>query len=212
MGGDAYRTAFLEGAGAFVDRAGDGVLEGLPAELRIKWRLVRERRLEELLTVLAFERANGAGTFAVEGLPGRRWVVYPGVRGVSARLARTDVPAVARLVEARWGADGKLRLHGYAYLAEFGTTRWGAWFGRAAGVPASATSSGRPTIAARRSPAGTVKGKPKWTTCSSDTAARPAAVPGPARRGGSPFSGSFSVAGVRRPPPCRASAAVPAAT
>ncbi|MEU3208120.1 CDP-glycerol glycerophosphotransferase family protein [Streptomyces cyaneofuscatus] len=116
MGGDAYRTAFLEGAGAFVDRAGDGVLEGLPAELRIKWRLVRERRLEELLTVLAFERANGAGTFAVEGLPGRRRAVYPGVRGASARLARTDVPAVARLVEARWGADGKLRLRGYAYL------------------------------------------------------------------------------------------------
>jgi len=116
MGGDAYRTAFLEGAGAFVDRAGDGVLEGLPAELRIKWRLVRERRLEELLTVLAFERANGAGTFAVEGLPGRRRAVYPGVRGASARLARADVPAVARLVEARWGADGKLRLRGYAYL------------------------------------------------------------------------------------------------
>ncbi|MEU0353979.1 bifunctional glycosyltransferase/CDP-glycerol:glycerophosphate glycerophosphotransferase [Streptomyces cyaneofuscatus] len=116
MGGDAYRKAFLEGAGAFVDRAGDGVLEGLPAELRIKWRLVRERRLEELLTVLAFERANGAGTFAVEGLPGRRRAVYPGVRGVSTRLARTDVPAVARLVEARWGADGKLRLRGYAYL------------------------------------------------------------------------------------------------
>ncbi|MGW5068192.1 CDP-glycerol glycerophosphotransferase family protein [Streptomyces cyaneofuscatus] len=116
MGGDAYRTAFLEGAGAFVDRAGDGALEGLPAELRIKWRLVRERRLEELLTVLAFERANGAGTFAVEGLPGRRRAVYPGVRDASARLARTDVPAVARLVEARWGADGKLRLRGYAYL------------------------------------------------------------------------------------------------
>ncbi|MGW9304129.1 bifunctional glycosyltransferase/CDP-glycerol:glycerophosphate glycerophosphotransferase [Streptomyces cyaneofuscatus] len=116
MGGDAYRTAFLEGAGAFVDRAGDSVLEGLPAELRIKWRLVRERRLEELLTVLAFERANGAGTFAVEGLPGRRRAVYPGARGANARLARTDVPAVARLVEARWGADGKLRLRGYAYL------------------------------------------------------------------------------------------------
>ena len=70
MGGDAYRTAFLEGAGAFVDRAGDAVLEGLPAELRIKWRLVRERRLEELLAVLAFERANGAGTFAVRGAAG----------------------------------------------------------------------------------------------------------------------------------------------
>ncbi|GGP61612.1 hypothetical protein GCM10010231_35680 [Streptomyces sindenensis] len=116
MGGEAYRAAFLEGAGAFVDRAGPEVLEGLPVELRIKWRLVRERRLADLLAVLAFERANGAGTFAVEGLPGRRRAVYPGVRGASARLARTDVPAVARLLEARWGADGKLRLRGYAYL------------------------------------------------------------------------------------------------
>ncbi|KND31838.1 CDP-glycerol glycerophosphotransferase family protein [Streptomyces anulatus] len=116
MGGEAYRAAFLEGAGAFVDRAGPGALEGLPVELRIKWALVRERRLKELLTVLAFERANGAGTFAVEGLPGRRRAVYPGVRGASARLTRTDMPAVARLLEARWGADGKLRLRGYAYL------------------------------------------------------------------------------------------------
>ncbi|MET9927685.1 MULTISPECIES: CDP-glycerol glycerophosphotransferase family protein [unclassified Streptomyces] len=116
MGGEAYRSAFLEGAGAFVDRAGDGVVEGLPVESRIKWRLVRERRMDELLAVLAFERANGVGTFAVEGPPGRRRAVYPGVRGASARLARADVPAVARLVEARWGADGKLRLRGYAYL------------------------------------------------------------------------------------------------
>ncbi|MFJ6807726.1 CDP-glycerol glycerophosphotransferase family protein [Streptomyces anulatus] len=116
MGGEAYRAAFLEDAGAFVDRAGPGALEGLPVELRIKWALVRDRRPEELLTVLAFERANGAGTFAVEGLPGRRRAVYPGVRGASARLARTDIPAVARLLEASWGADGKLRLRGYAYL------------------------------------------------------------------------------------------------
>ncbi|MEV7655180.1 CDP-glycerol glycerophosphotransferase family protein [Streptomyces anulatus] len=116
MGGEAYRAAFLEGAGAFVDRAGPGALEGLPVESRVKWRLVRERRLTDLLAVLAFERANGAGTFAVEGPPGRRRAVYPGVRGASARLARTDIPAVARLLEAHWGADGKLRLRGYAYL------------------------------------------------------------------------------------------------
>ncbi|MFJ9635842.1 CDP-glycerol glycerophosphotransferase family protein [Streptomyces sp. NPDC101178] len=116
MGGEAYRSAFLEGAGAFVDRAGTGVLEALPVELRIKWRLVRERRMDALLAVLAFERANGVGTFAVEGLPGRRRAFHPGVPGASARLARTDVPAVARLVEARWEEDGKLRLRGYAYL------------------------------------------------------------------------------------------------
>ncbi|QRV28001.1 CDP-glycerol glycerophosphotransferase family protein [Streptomyces californicus] len=116
LGGEAYRSAFLEGAGAFADRAGAGALEGLPVELRVKWTLVRERRLDELLEVLAFERANGPGVFAVAGPPGRRRAVYPGVRGASARLARTDVPAVARLLEARWDVDGKLRLRGYAYL------------------------------------------------------------------------------------------------
>ncbi|MFF8988168.1 CDP-glycerol glycerophosphotransferase family protein [Streptomyces globisporus] len=124
MGGEAYRAAFLEGAGAFVDRAGPEVLPGLPVELRIKWQLVRERRLADLLAVLAFERANGAGTFAVEGPPGRRRAVYPGVRGASARLARTDIPAVARLLEARWGADGKLRLRGYAYLRNLPAGPW----------------------------------------------------------------------------------------
>ncbi|MFI8438722.1 CDP-glycerol glycerophosphotransferase family protein [Streptomyces sp. NPDC079020] len=116
MGGTAYRTAFLADAGAFLDRAGDGVLDGLPVELRIKWRLVRERRLDELLAVLAFERTNGAGTFAVEGPPGRRRAVFPGVDGASARLSRTDLPAVARLSDASWGEDGKLRLRGYAYI------------------------------------------------------------------------------------------------
>ncbi|MEV5679752.1 CDP-glycerol glycerophosphotransferase family protein [Streptomyces sp. NPDC052179] len=119
-GGAAYRAAFLADAGAFLDRAGDGVLAGLPVELRVKWQLVRERRMDELLSVLAFERANGAGTFAVEGLPGRRRAAYPGVDGAGARLSRTDLPAVARLLDASWGADGKLRLRGYAYIRNLG--------------------------------------------------------------------------------------------
>ncbi|MEV1043882.1 CDP-glycerol glycerophosphotransferase family protein [Streptomyces sp. NPDC049916] len=115
MGGDAYRAAFLQDAGAFVDRVGPEALEGLPVELRVKWSLVRERRADELLAVLAFERDNGAGTFTVAGAPGRRRAVYPGVRGGGTRLTRTDIPAVARLLEARWGEDGTLRLRGYAY-------------------------------------------------------------------------------------------------
>ncbi|MFE7748023.1 CDP-glycerol glycerophosphotransferase family protein [Streptomyces sp. NPDC057428] len=119
MGGPDYRSAFMEDAGAFLDRAGDAALTGLPADARIRWRLVRERRLGELLAVLAFERANGSGTFTVEGLPGRRRAAHPGVApssGVSARLGSGDLPAVARLVESSWGADGRLRLRGYAYV------------------------------------------------------------------------------------------------
>ncbi|MFJ8755283.1 CDP-glycerol glycerophosphotransferase family protein [Streptomyces sp. NPDC102441] len=118
MGGPAYRSAFMADAGAFLDRAGDAALAGLPAEARIRWQLVRERRTDELLAVLEFERANGAGTFAVSGPPGRRRAAHQGIAvgGVPARLGRGDLPAVARLVESSWGEDGRLRLRGYAYI------------------------------------------------------------------------------------------------
>ncbi|WP_069173050.1 CDP-glycerol glycerophosphotransferase family protein [Streptomyces griseus] len=120
MGGPSYRAAFMAGAGAFLDRAGGDAAAGLPAEARLRWQLVRERRLEELLAVLAFERANGTGTFAVQGLPGRRRAAHPtvpgGPGGTGVRIGRGDLPAVARLVEASWGEDGKLRLRGYAYI------------------------------------------------------------------------------------------------
>ncbi|MFI8005388.1 CDP-glycerol glycerophosphotransferase family protein [Streptomyces sp. NPDC086010] len=119
MGGPEYRAAFMEDAGAFLDRAGDAALTGLPAEARIRWQLVRERRLGELLAVLAFERANGSGTFTVTGPPGRRRAAHPGVAGAggaSARLGSGDLPVVARLTESSWGADGRLRLRGYAYV------------------------------------------------------------------------------------------------
>ncbi|MGP3638202.1 glycosyltransferase family 2 protein, partial [Streptomyces sp. 24-1644] len=116
LGSAAYRTAFMADAGAFLNRAGSSALDGLPVELRLKWRLVRERRLDDLLAVLAFERANGAGTFIVEGLPGRRRAAHPGVTHGDARLGRSDLPAVARLSASVWGADGRLGLRGYAYI------------------------------------------------------------------------------------------------
>ncbi|WP_327367744.1 bifunctional glycosyltransferase/CDP-glycerol:glycerophosphate glycerophosphotransferase [Streptomyces sp. NBC_01217] len=129
MGGPEYREAFMTDAGAFLDRmermdgaarSGRAVAHELPVELRIKWQLVKERRLAELLSALAFERANGAGTFMVGGVPGRRQAGFPGVPDTP-RIARTDLPAVARLLDAQWGDDGKLRLRGYAYIRNLPT-------------------------------------------------------------------------------------------
>lgn len=54
--GDDYRAAFLDRANAFLDRAGPGVEDPLPAIQRLKWHLVRRRLLPELLEVLEFER------------------------------------------------------------------------------------------------------------------------------------------------------------
>ncbi|MEV6307767.1 CDP-glycerol glycerophosphotransferase family protein [Streptomyces sp. NPDC051840] len=116
MGGPEYRAAFMTDAGAFLDRAGDRALEGLPAAERVRWQLVRERRADDLLAVLEFARANGAGTFTVSGPPGRRRATYPGLTGTTARLVRGDLPAVARVTGVSWGEDGTLRLRGYAYI------------------------------------------------------------------------------------------------
>jgi CDP-glycerol glycerophosphotransferase len=56
-----YRAVFLDRANAFLDRAAPGVEDRLPAIQRLKWWLVRERRMPELLEVVRFERDGGVG-------------------------------------------------------------------------------------------------------------------------------------------------------
>ncbi|MFF1476006.1 CDP-glycerol glycerophosphotransferase family protein [Streptomyces sp. NPDC058301] len=121
-GGPAYRAAFMTGARAFLERAGTDVTRALPPDLRVKWQLVREDRLAELVELLAFEQANGAGTYAVRG--GR--VSYPGVGAVTGRAARVrrgELPVVARLSAVERQPDGTLRLTGFAYVRNAGPGR-----------------------------------------------------------------------------------------
>ncbi|MET8690211.1 CDP-glycerol glycerophosphotransferase family protein [Streptomyces sp. NPDC004732] len=126
MGGPEYRTAFLTGTAAFLRRADPAVLAELPVDLRVKWQLVRESRTAELIELLAFERANGSA-FHVRGKVRRR-AAYPGVGAVPekvARIGRGELPAVARVSQARWDAEGKLRISGYAYVRNLEATRPG---------------------------------------------------------------------------------------
>ena len=58
--GEEYREMFLERANAFLDRAGPGVEDRLPAIQRLKWHLVRRRLMPELLEVVRFQKAGGA--------------------------------------------------------------------------------------------------------------------------------------------------------
>lgn len=120
-GDDAYHAAFLEHAGAFADSVGPDVLAGLPLHFRVKWHLARERRLSELLDLLAFEKKHGRDAFrlrGVRGLRGRR-AEYPVLtaplpRGAD-RPAPADLPVMSDITEAVW-RDGKLHLKGYAYV------------------------------------------------------------------------------------------------
>lgn len=116
-GDSDYHEAFLEWTNAFVEQVDPVVLDGLPLRFRVKWQLVRERRIEDLLAFLDFEKRN-PHTFAVRGIRRRR-AAYPGVRSIPRDLLRLerrkDFPLVAHLREAVWH-DGKLRLRGYAYV------------------------------------------------------------------------------------------------
>ncbi|MCX4823490.1 CDP-glycerol glycerophosphotransferase family protein [Streptomyces sp. NBC_01142] len=116
--GDAeYHEAFLDQAGAFAESVDRAVLDGLPLHLRVKWQLVRERRLTELLDLLSFEKKN-RDAFRVRGVRRLR-AAYP---GVAARLPsrvtelnKADLPVMSDITEAAW-RDGKLHIKGYAYV------------------------------------------------------------------------------------------------
>ena len=56
-----YRQVLLDRANAFLDAAGPGVEDHLPAIQRLKWHLVRRRLEPELLEVVAFHKANPGG-------------------------------------------------------------------------------------------------------------------------------------------------------
>ncbi|WP_392676185.1 CDP-glycerol glycerophosphotransferase family protein [Streptomyces sp. LN785] len=122
-GDDRYRRAFLTYANEFTDQVDPAVLDALPLRLRLMWHLVRQRRIDELLALLAHDKAE-PGAFTVRGVR-RRSASYPALsrpvpRSVL-RIGERDLPLTARLREARW-QGGKLHLKGYAYIRNLPAT------------------------------------------------------------------------------------------
>ncbi|GAB2901764.1 CDP-glycerol glycerophosphotransferase family protein [Streptomyces mayteni] len=116
---DEDREAFLDAAATFLAAADAAKLRKLPPIARIKWELVRGRRLGDLLTVIDFERTN-PGAFPVRGRL-RPYVAIPGVdnRGLPAavtRLRLREMPVRAKATEVLW-QDGRIVVRGYAYVA-----------------------------------------------------------------------------------------------
>ncbi|MFF4176961.1 CDP-glycerol glycerophosphotransferase family protein [Streptomyces sp. NPDC001750] len=122
-GDEDYRRAFLTYANEFTDQVDPAVLDALPVRLRLMWHLVRERRTDELLALLAHDKAE-PGVFAVRGTR-RRTASFPVLTGPVPRpvlkVAERDLPLTARLRDARW-RDGRLHLSGYAYIRNLPAT------------------------------------------------------------------------------------------
>ncbi|WP_353942905.1 CDP-glycerol glycerophosphotransferase family protein [Streptomyces sp. HUAS MG91] len=118
-GDAAYHEAFLDHVNSFADSVDPGIFDELPLGLRVRWRLVRQRRMSELLAYMAYEKSNPGAFTARRGLRGRR-ADFPVLGGRLPRsvvgLAKTDLPLDARITRAAWDEDGKLRLTGYAYV------------------------------------------------------------------------------------------------
>ncbi|MFJ3478853.1 bifunctional glycosyltransferase/CDP-glycerol:glycerophosphate glycerophosphotransferase [Streptomyces microflavus] len=116
-GDEEFHQAFLDHAGAFAATVAPEVFAGLPLDLRVKWQLVRERRIAELLALLGEEK-NDRDAFHVRGLLRPR-ADHPAVRDplppATTALTPADLPVHAHLTEAVW-RDGLLRLTGYAYV------------------------------------------------------------------------------------------------
>ncbi|MDI3421699.1 bifunctional glycosyltransferase/CDP-glycerol:glycerophosphate glycerophosphotransferase [Streptomyces luteolus] len=130
MGGPEYRSAFLDGTGAFLDEADPSVIADLPVELRVKWQLVRERRLDDLIGLWECEQHSGTA-FHVRGRL-RRTAAHPTPAGPPlavdsslTRLKRRELPVVARVSETSFDAQGRLRISGYAYVRNLEAARRG---------------------------------------------------------------------------------------
>ncbi|WP_406494627.1 CDP-glycerol glycerophosphotransferase family protein [Streptomyces sp. NBC_00846] len=128
-GDEEYRRAFLTYANEFTDQVDPAVLDALPLRLRLMWHLVRERRADELLALLAHDKAE-PGAFAVRGLR-RRSAAFPALaRPVPRpvlRVTERDLPLTARLRDAHW-QGGRLHLKGYAYIRNLPATSRGSEF------------------------------------------------------------------------------------
>ncbi|GGX41616.1 bifunctional glycosyltransferase/CDP-glycerol:glycerophosphate glycerophosphotransferase [Streptomyces microflavus] len=116
-GDEEFHEAFLDHAGVFAATVAPEVFAGLPLDLRVKWQLIRERRIAELLALLGEEKSDRAA-FHVRGLLRPR-AHHPAVRDplppAATALTPADLPVHAHLTEAVW-RDGLLRLTGYAYV------------------------------------------------------------------------------------------------
>ncbi|MFC6061576.1 bifunctional glycosyltransferase/CDP-glycerol:glycerophosphate glycerophosphotransferase [Streptomyces ochraceiscleroticus] len=121
MAGEEYHRVFMTGARDFLSRIDPTLYAELPVEQRMKWTLIREDRLDDLLRLLEYQQRNNSG-FHVAGPPLRKRAVLSvgGGRPIPlppevTRLTTKDLPVRARLREAVW-RDGKLVLRGYAYI------------------------------------------------------------------------------------------------
>ena len=120
-----YHRLFLDLVNGFIDGAHEWCLEQPLAIDRVKWQLVRQRALPELLEVLRFEDEELPVRPAVRGRGGRWYGDYPYRTDerlhipASAYRLEDELLPVSQIDEISWEGDS-LRIEGYAYINMIG--------------------------------------------------------------------------------------------
>ncbi|MDG4857890.1 CDP-glycerol glycerophosphotransferase family protein, partial [Streptomyces sp. T-3] len=121
-----FRALFMDRAADFLSRIDPAIIEELPALMRLKWHLIANGHLEELLEVLAFEKQNAAELQVAGRL--RKYARYPFYKNRKLRIPKSvfelrkeiGLRAKAKEVVVR---DDQLHITGHAYLNHLGAER-----------------------------------------------------------------------------------------
>jgi CDP-glycerol glycerophosphotransferase len=121
---DEYRELFLDRVNKFLDGASRGIYRDLSAMNRLKWWLVRHRRMPELVEVLRFQKERMRETPPVR--IGRRWYGdYPFRDDPDLKIPRSvfrlseELVVSPRVDDLRF-ENGELTIGGYAFIAGIG--------------------------------------------------------------------------------------------
>lgn len=121
---EAYRELFLDKVNAFLDTIDAKAFEPLTAIERLKWQLVRQRLMPELLEVLRFQREDLNDTVPV-AIDGRWYGDYPFLRGTELGIPRSvyelrqELTLAAQLDAVRWDGD-RAHIDGSAFITAIG--------------------------------------------------------------------------------------------
>ncbi|MEV7005548.1 CDP-glycerol glycerophosphotransferase family protein [Streptosporangium sp. NPDC051022] len=111
---EVFRERFLDLAGEYLDVVDPRVFTRLPAPKRVKWQLVRERRMSELLEFLEWERTVAPDARAVRRLYRYHLAAPMPLRPTVTRL-RHELEPRQRIDDVRW-EGGRLRIEGRVTL------------------------------------------------------------------------------------------------
>lgn len=124
---EEFRELFVDIASDFLSRVEPEVLESLPSIMRLKWHLISERKLDELLEVLAYEKKGTGGSIPVVRRL-RRYAEYPFFKDTTVGVPRhvyrlkQELSLRTKVESVAWDGE-KIKIVGHSYVSNVSVHR-----------------------------------------------------------------------------------------